>query len=339
MRLRGALLLVSAAAIATLVISTASAETTETLSSRANAIATSIANDNASAARLATGYLNDRARYAEDEARIAGLAGQIRAVRRQVTKDRAAVTNSAITAYVEAGNGDELDLLISGSANDVASGQTYLGVAEDQLNSELTSLSEAKTRLSIALYATTSAADEAAQAIDNATSSRNAVLAQVADQQRQLGSVKGRLAALVAAETAARERAALQAAEQAAAAQKAAAEAKAGPPATPSAITVSTSSTPTGSPTNSPTGTIPSGSLSDGFAKIRACESGNRYTLNTGNGYYGAYQFSLGTWEGLGYSGLPSEAPASTQDAAAYRLFQRGGWGAWPECAAISGLA
>ena len=36
------------------------------------------------------------------------------------------------------------------------------------------------------------------------------------------------------------------------------------------------------------------------WLRLRTCESGNRYDLNTGNGEYGAYQFSLQTWHGLG---------------------------------------
>lgn len=59
-----------------------------------------------------------------------------------------------------------------------------------------------------------------------------------------------------------------------------------------------------------------SGSLSNWLAALRGCESGGNYADNTGNGYYGAYQFSLGTWQRLGYSGLPSSAPPAQQDQA-----------------------
>jgi len=66
-------------------------------------------------------------------------------------------------------------------------------------------------------------------------------------------------------------------------------------------------------------GTAPvpaSSNLSTWLLKLRQCESGGNYADNTGNGYYGAYQFSLGTWQRLGYSGLPSDAPPSVQDQA-----------------------
>jgi hypothetical protein len=72
--------------------------------------------------------------------------------------------------------------------------------------------------------------------------------------------------------------------------------------------------------------------------ELRMCESGDNYSTNTGNGYYGAYQFSLSTWYGLGFSGLPSDAPPAVQDQAAAELQARSGWGQWPQCAAELGL-
>ena len=71
---------------------------------------------------------------------------------------------------------------------------------------------------------------------------------------------------------------------------------------------------------------------------LRKCESGNRYAVNTGNGYYGAYQFSAQTWRSLGYPGLPHEAPPAMQDEAAQRLQAKAGWGQWPACARKLGL-
>ena len=38
---------------------------------------------------------------------------------------------------------------------------------------------------------------------------------------------------------------------------------------------------------------------------LAACESGGNWAINTGNGYYGGLQFSLGTWQAYGGSGLP----------------------------------
>ena len=77
---------------------------------------------------------------------------------------------------------------------------------------------------------------------------------------------------------------------------------------------------------------------SDDFARLRACESGGNYGTNTGNGYYGAYQFSASTWRGVGFSGMPHQASPATQDQAAAKLQARSGWGQWPACSRKLGL-
>jgi len=74
------------------------------------------------------------------------------------------------------------------------------------------------------------------------------------------------------------------------------------------------------------------------FAALRDCESGGDYGIDTGNGYYGAYQFSLSTWESLGYGGYPHEASPAVQDQAAIELQSLYGWGQWPGCSWYLGL-
>jgi hypothetical protein len=81
-----------------------------------------------------------------------------------------------------------------------------------------------------------------------------------------------------------------------------------------------------------------SGTSAYPWPALRNCESGGDYTLDTGNGYYGAYQFSRATWNALGYPGLPSQAPPAVQDEAAARLEAVAGWGQWPACARLLGL-
>lgn len=69
------------------------------------------------------------------------------------------------------------------------------------------------------------------------------------------------------------------------------------------------------------------------LAALRDCESGGNYRANSGNGYFGAYQFSTSTWKALGYSGRPSDAAPAVQDLAALRLASTTGWSQWPACA------
>ncbi len=76
----------------------------------------------------------------------------------------------------------------------------------------------------------------------------------------------------------------------------------------------------------------------DTWAQLRMCESSGNYAINTGNGYYGAYQFDLPTWHGLGYPGLPSDAAPAVQDQAAQRLYDQRGWQPWPACSRKLGL-
>jgi resuscitation-promoting factor RpfB len=73
--------------------------------------------------------------------------------------------------------------------------------------------------------------------------------------------------------------------------------------------------------------------------RLAGCESGGNWHINTGNGYYGGLQFSLGTWHAYGGTGLPSQHSRETQIAVATKLRDAsGGYGAWPACAARLGL-
>ena len=74
------------------------------------------------------------------------------------------------------------------------------------------------------------------------------------------------------------------------------------------------------------------------WAQLAQCESGGNPTTNTGNGFYGMYQFTLSTWRALGGTGLPSEASAAEQTRLAQKLQASAGWGQWPACAASLGL-
>ncbi len=85
-------------------------------------------------------------------------------------------------------------------------------------------------------------------------------------------------------------------------------------------------------------GTVPPADDDDVWAKLRKCESGGRYDINTGNGFYGAYQFAVTTWRRLGYSGYPHEAAPAVQDEAARKLQAMSGWGQWPACSRKLGL-
>lgn len=69
------------------------------------------------------------------------------------------------------------------------------------------------------------------------------------------------------------------------------------------------------------------------WADLRNCEAQtDLYLTNTGNGYYGAYQFDLSTWQSVGGTGLPSDASPEEQDMRALMLYHASGAGPWPVC-------
>ncbi len=57
--------------------------------------------------------------------------------------------------------------------------------------------------------------------------------------------------------------------------------------------------------------------------RLAQCESGGNWAINTGNGYYGGLQFSLGTWRAYGGTGLPSQHSRETQIAIATQAPRR----------------
>jgi hypothetical protein len=69
---------------------------------------------------------------------------------------------------------------------------------------------------------------------------------------------------------------------------------------------------------------------------IAQCESGGRWDLNTGNGYWGGLQFAPGTWYANGGGSFDGSGPfpysASQQIAVAERVLASQGPGAWPNC-------
>lgn len=105
----------------------------------------------------------------------------------------------------------------------------------------------------------------------------------------------------------------------------------------PKATTQQRSSTPSSGGSSAPAADL--GSAPGGvWGALAQCESGGNPATNTGNGYYGLYQFSLSTWQAMGGSGLPSEASAAEQTQRAQALQARSGWGQWPACARKLGL-
>lgn len=66
--------------------------------------------------------------------------------------------------------------------------------------------------------------------------------------------------------------------------------------------------------------------------RVVDCESTGIVNINTGNGYYGMWQFDIPTWNSVGGEGLPSVASADEQTMRARMLYDSRGWQPWPQC-------
>ncbi|MFC8291994.1 transglycosylase family protein [Streptomyces sp. NPDC057242] len=75
---------------------------------------------------------------------------------------------------------------------------------------------------------------------------------------------------------------------------------------------------------------------------VAECESGGRWHVNTGNGFYGGLQFWQPTWVehgGLAYAPRADLATRAQQIQVAEEVLRTQGWGAWPVCSKRYGLS
>lgn len=77
--------------------------------------------------------------------------------------------------------------------------------------------------------------------------------------------------------------------------------------------------------------------------RLAKCESGGRYKINTGNGYYGAFQFNYSTWNSYRKKAkvkakYPHKASKKDQQKVTRLLQYKRGWSPWPACSAKLGL-
>ncbi|WP_446666335.1 transglycosylase family protein [Flexivirga sp. B27] len=75
--------------------------------------------------------------------------------------------------------------------------------------------------------------------------------------------------------------------------------------------------------------------------RVATCESGNNWSINTGNGFYGGLQFTHSTWQAFGGGKYASDAHYATRDQQIYvaqATLRVQGPGAWPVCSKRAGL-
>jgi hypothetical protein len=258
-------------------------------------------------------------------------------------QSEALLKREALLSYT--GATDTLDVSAAASA-DPAIKITYMQVAAGDLNDTIDRYHTAARELASARSALQIQEAASRQAVQSVAQARQAAIEEASAVQTQLNQLQGQLARDVeAAEVAARRPAAppasttqglpvnnglLNVVHRIVAPTTTTTSAPT-PSATAPSPTTGTTPPPTATPpTTPPTTTPPGGGLGGVWLQLRECESGDNYAENTGNGYYGAYQFDLGTWQRLGYPGRPDQAAPAVQDAAAQKLYSERGFAPWP---------
>ncbi len=280
---------------------------------------------------------------AEQVATEQGTLGRLRA---QVSASRRTLEQVAVDSYT--GEGVDGSIATVAKSVDPAVGDEYLSVASGDVSQTIDAVAdeEAGVRTTLAGIRRDQAAN--ARAVAAAAAARSQAIATAEAEQNQLQGLQSQLDSLIRANelTAPPQGSPVNGGlvtstqNQTSPPSSAAggtAGGSAGSTTTPTTAPPTTTAPTTGTGSTGDTGTGGGGAAGPWLA-LRECESGDNYAEDTGNGYYGAYQFSQATWSALGYPGRPDLEPPAMQDAAAQKLQAEAGWGQWPACSAALGL-
>ncbi|WP_298345887.1 transglycosylase family protein [Ferrimicrobium sp.] len=281
-----------------------------------------------------------RAQLVVDRANLARGTAQLDQERVRMTVEKNLLVQFAIAKFTDAPGSNTVITTLNTDQNSVAAQSTYESVASGYVVNVITNYQRAQQAVAALVAYDAHQVTSATQAQQSLSQDLVSLQSGVANEQATLASVHGQIAMLVQQQLA-QQAALLQQQQQAAAQQRAAAQQQSVAPqpqaqGAPSAAGVSAAVSSGGA--GSQWGGSPAPPSTQAFAALRNCESGGNYQDNTGNGYYGAYQFSASTWTGLGFAGLPSAASPAMQNQAAQVEQRQGGWSAWPECSLILGL-
>jgi hypothetical protein len=336
---------VTAALVLALSVGPVSADSIGSTQARADQLAAQIAAGAAQIRLLNVRYFQATDRAAGTSAELARTKADLAHIQQHVDASRAVLRAQAVSAYVggrsRSGTAGDWATGATGAVTDVVVRGEYLKLAFGDAADALDQLRANAQRLRTSEADVRKSQEAAQAAADQVMNARQAALAEARRQQAVFDQVTGQLDALVAAQQAALH----QAQAAAARAQQAAAARVSQPPQglpvngglVTTIIVVTSPKPPPAAPPSGPPapGPPPAGGV---WLALRQCESSDDYAANTGNGFFGAYQFSQSTWTGLGYPGRPDLEPPAMQDQAAQRLQAESGWGQWPVCAAALGL-
>jgi hypothetical protein len=350
----------SALVLVLLTAGPAGADQIGTLQAEADRLASAIASGTARIGGLTRQYTEAAANQAAVSTELASAQNALDATRRNIDAASSVLRHEAITAYLGSDSGSISVAPPAARATDLVLRQQYLEVANGNLADALDRFHAGVHELQQQEAVLRQDEASAAAAAGRVAEARQSALAAATRAEAALAQVHGQLAQLVVQAEAAKAAkaanaasatasispqglpvagglsAAVASAVSAAVVAPAPAAAAPAPPAPVVSIPAPTTTVPVA--TAPPPAPVVTGGAGGVWAALRQCESSGNYAENTGNGYYGAYQFSQATWSDLGYPGRPDQAPPAMQDQAAQRLQARSGWGQWPACAAALGL-
>ena len=280
------------------------------------------------------------ARVAADGQAIAQIGQAIGQDDQQIAAREALVRQQALRSYMDygTGSGSATSTLFAGDQEHAQAASEYSSIAVGNITTVVDQLHTAQAQLvshqaSLRHQQDQDRADLATQSTDLAQANAGAAHLSALHSQ-----VTGQLATAVADQAAAQD--------QVAAAAVAAAQKQAVRTPTTTAHPVTTIPVTTGTGTTAPApvtpppgagADLPDPALNAFLQCVIQKESGGDYSINTGNGYYGAFQFSQSTWNvaaqdaGLGYlvGVLPSSATKAEQDTVAVALYALDGGQPW----------
>mgnify|MGYP003603883192 FL=1 len=305
----------------------------------------------ATSAAAASRALTSSAELAASRERLALFTRHIEATRQELTTEQRTLAAMARQLYVNGGVQDaaltfalddpdsfiaDLDrLVVTGTRQNTV----LMRARARALSLKSTQLAQVREAQRLQDATATHARDQAAA--DAALAESRRVLAElVAAEQLRMAQEQARAAldaAIREAEAVAEEWRQVTAAATAAAARSTAAIA-AGQSASAEATAdgQTTASAATGAPPEdlSQYGDSAAWADSEKSLAVKMCESGNNYAINTGNGYYGAWQFDYPSWHDNGggmFAEYPHQATKAQQDYIAWTYWRKAGWRPW-EC-------
>jgi hypothetical protein len=308
--------------------------------SQADALAAKVSSQGIVIHKLTEQLDQARLRVTSTASRLASVSYQHDATVEMLGANRSILLEQALRAYMHGGVAPETPSPTA--ASDLTLSREYLKVASGDLASTADGLRLVEVNLRGDLAMLQSAQNASLQATTQLQALRTNALATAASQQQQLDVVQAQLTVKTQAAATAGT---TQAARPGPATQGlpvnnglvAVVQQAAGLPVPTPATPVKSQPAPTTAPSPPPS-SGGGGNAGGVWLQLRRCESSDNYAENTGNGFYGAYQFSPTTWTGLGYPGRPDLESPAMQDEAAMKLQAQAGWGQWPSCAAALGL-